>query len=145
MGVLGAVGVLAPRWRWFDLSLMSSQHLAAPGLPRPSPRLHNSLRIRKSQFPHCTVHFTRGKSHFPGRAAGSASLPSLACCHRHRRRHWAPIRRPTPAPGDPSPPALWVPLCSWALAPATWKEQEKVLSGEDTERRRQAVPAASSF
>lgn len=77
-------GVLAPWWRWFDLSLMSSQHLAAPGLPRPNPDSTTAPRIRMSQFPHCTVRFTHGKSHFPGWAAGSVSLPRLARCHRHR-------------------------------------------------------------
>lgn len=47
-------------------------------------------------------------------------------------------------PQETRAPALWVPLCSWALGPATWKEQEKVLSREDTERKRPALPAASS-
>lgn len=118
-------GVLAPWWRWFDLSLMSSQHLAAPGLPRPNPRLHNSPRIRMSQFPHCTVRFTHGKSHFSGWAAGSVSFPRLARCHRHRQRCWAPIQCPTPSPGDrssPTPRNLPALPCSLALAPATWEE-----------------------
>lgn len=95
---LDVVGVLAPRWCWFDLSLLSSQHLVASGLPWPNPRLHNSPQIRTSQFPHCTVSFPCWKSHFPGRAEGSALLPSLARCHLHRQSH------PIPPPEDPSTP-----------------------------------------
>lgn len=52
------------------------------GRARPDFTATEAARSEKSQFPRCTVRFTQGKSHFPGRAAGSASLPSLAHCHR---------------------------------------------------------------
>ena len=114
MGVLGMGGggaELAPCCCWFDLSLMSSQHMAAPSalqgpaqLPaaQPTDSAAAAAHSEKSQFPRCTVRFTRGKSHFPGRAAGSASLPSLAGCHGHRWRSWA-TSLPHPAPHFPPP------------------------------------------
>lgn len=42
------------------------------GLSPPDSAATAATRSEKSQFPHCTVRFTRGKSHFPGRAAGCA-------------------------------------------------------------------------
>lgn len=46
------------------------------GLSPPDSAATAATRSEKSQFPHCTVRFTQGKSHFPGRAAGCASPPA---------------------------------------------------------------------
>lgn len=107
----------------FDLSLMNSQHMAAPGSlqgparppvgrARPDFTATAVARSEKSQFPRCTVRFTQGKSHFPGRAAGSASLPGLAHCHRAQmwRSYCSSSTAPPPRGSESCTPNLPKPL-----------------------------------
>lgn len=98
-------GVLASRWCWFDLSLMSSQHMAAPGSLQgparppagpaaPAPE-EPPLAQKRANFHTAQSASLKGKSHFPGRAAGSASLHSLARCHQAQmQRGWARVPSP---------------------------------------------------
>lgn len=77
--------VLASCWHWFDLSLMSSQHMAAPGSlqgparppagpARPDSRTATA-HSEKSQFPHCTVRFTQGEITFPWQSCRQRFAP----------------------------------------------------------------------
>ena len=73
--------------------------------PPPTPQ-QTPLTQKRANFHAAQSASLKGKSHFPGRAGGSASLPSLAGCHRvQTRRSWA-LTCLLPQNKAPLPPAL---------------------------------------
>lgn len=131
----GGGGVLAPCWCCFDLSLMSSQHMAAPSAPQGPARLPaaqpaasaTAARSEKSQFPHCTVRFTRGNHISLGEP--QAAPPCLAWPAATGTDGGAPP--PTPAPHShpqetqAGPQISRRPLLSWGLASLPSKRRRK--------------------
>lgn len=83
-----------------------AQPPAGPSQP-PTPEQH-PLAQKRANFHTAQSASLKGKSHFPGRAGGSASLPSLAGCHRAQMwKSWAPASllppKQSPTPRRPSP------------------------------------------
>ena len=92
--------------------------MAAPGSLRgparppagpspPPPPEQPPLAQKRANFHTAQSATLKGKSHFPGRAGGSASLPSLAGCHRTQMwKSWAPASllppKQSPTPTDPA-------------------------------------------
>lgn len=125
--------VLAPCWCCFDLSLMSSQHMAAPSAPQgparlPAAQLTDSAtaaRSEKSQFPHCTVRFTRGNHISLGEPQAAPPCPGWpAATGTDGGTAPAPSAPHFPPPGDPkSPRGLSSAVaCITAVFGACWSE-----------------------
>lgn len=137
LGHRGAGGgvVLAPCWCCFDLSLMSSQHMAAPSAPQGPARLPaaqpaasaTAARSEKSQFPHCTVRFTRGNHISLGEPQAAPPCPAWPAATG--TDGGAPP--PTPAPHShpqetqAGPQISRRPLLSWGLASLPSKRRRK--------------------
>lgn len=111
LGHLWGAGVLAPCWCCFDLSLMSSQHMAAPSAPQGPARLPvaqpadsaTAAHSEKSQFPHCTVRFTRGNHISLGEPQAAPPCPAWpAATGTDGGAPPSPPSAPLPPAGDPS-------------------------------------------
>lgn len=136
MGVLGTMGVggavLAPCWCCFDLSLMSSQHMAAPSAPQGPARLPEAqltdfattAHSEKSQFPHCTVRFTQGNHISLGEPQAAPPCPAWpAATGTDGGTAPAPSAPHFPPMGDPKSPGGLASAVAWHNCPARVRER----------------------